>query len=479
LVLGACSGELAPSSSSQDLHYSQLEVQENNPRLELSVQNVYGGTDKLEGRVDSEGQVVFQGDMIIGFKANLETQAAGVRSRKWPNNTVPFTVNRTIMPPEQQDQIDRAVRYFNDNTNLNWVEVFENEGQNDPNDEDPHALYGNFLEIRYSGMGVCNSFVGMIEGTIAGSPQGGQPLNFAKWCGYRGILHEMGHVIGLHHEHVRRDRDDYINLNCGYLACWDPAWAIKQEAEPFGSYDYYSIMHYSAYVDTDRDGAIDAGDLQVLYPLKPGIEAMRIGQEEKLSGEDIRAINELYSEAVEPTSPEDPPEPEDPTDPDDPNPDDPEGPPESNSFRSSLKAHHSDLCLDVPGWLIDHDTQLMQWDCHLRNNQIFDFEKIAGTDNIYTIRSSASTKCLTIKEMSHIDGAKLIQAECTGAPNQEFRLRVKPVGYFQVVANHSNKCISVTDANTRNGGKLSQQYCYWRENDIANQVFYISMPTSH
>ena len=118
----------------------------------------------------------------------------------------------------------------------------------------------------------------MIDGTIAEAPQGGQPLNFSDWCGYRGILHEMGHVAGLHHEHLRNDRDDYINLHCGYLNCADPAWTIRQEAEAFGPYDYYSIMHYSAYIDDNDDGVIDASDLQVIYPLKPNVDALRIGQ---------------------------------------------------------------------------------------------------------------------------------------------------------------------------------------------------------
>ena len=160
---------------------------------------------------------------------------------------------------------------------------------------------------------------------------------------------------------------------------------------------------------------------------------------------------------------------------DPPEPDEPGETPEG-SFRSSIKAHHSNLCIDVPGWRIQDDVQLIQWDCHLRDNQIFDFEPVDGLENVYTISSIVSGKCLDVEAKGHDNGVPVRQATCTGAKNQQFELRAKPSGYYQIAARHSQKCINVAEANPDNGAKLEQWYCYWAETDIANQVFYIDVP---
>src|SRR5690606_37086856 len=63
------------------------------------------------------------------------------------------------------------------------------------------------------------------------------------------LLHELGHVIGFHHEHQRPDRDLYITID---LEC-QPALFVLQftyhEPDTFNyknyPYDLHSIMHYT------------------------------------------------------------------------------------------------------------------------------------------------------------------------------------------------------------------------------------------
>jgi hypothetical protein len=79
------------------------------------------------------------------------------------------------------------------------------------------------------------------------------------------LLHELGHVLGLLHEHQRRDRDLYIRIPQGFLdkaggrlqdyAAYDD-WPPQGEALP---YDYASIMHYSSNVDGNGMVRLDTG----------------------------------------------------------------------------------------------------------------------------------------------------------------------------------------------------------------------------
>jgi len=75
--------------------------------------------------------------------------------------------------------------------------------------------------------------------------------------------HELGHVLGFHHEHARWDRDAFVtihyeNIKPGRSGDYD--WIAKTNWLVSGTpYDYYSIMHYrvcwaSACESQCRDG---------------------------------------------------------------------------------------------------------------------------------------------------------------------------------------------------------------------------------
>ena len=58
------------------------------------------------------------------------------------------------------------------------------------------------------------------------------------------LLHELGHVLGLLHEHMRPNRDDYVtvkapNANVNFMK------ADYADFDDFGiTYDFNSVMHY-------------------------------------------------------------------------------------------------------------------------------------------------------------------------------------------------------------------------------------------
>ena len=73
-------------------------------------------------------------------------------------------------------------------------------------------------------------------------------LNLMNYIDNSTILHELGHLIGLHHEHQREDRDTYIKINWeNILDSYVYNFVIvKHDLIPENKfkYDYDSIMHY-------------------------------------------------------------------------------------------------------------------------------------------------------------------------------------------------------------------------------------------
>ena len=104
------------------------------------------------------------------------------------------------------------------------------------------------------------------------------------WCyRYRGsILHETLHALGFVHEHMRYDRDKYINVGSSDSA--NCAAFREGSLDVSGTaYDLDSILHYP--VGTGCKISLKNPEK---YPGK------KIGQRERLSKLDIKEINTIY-----------------------------------------------------------------------------------------------------------------------------------------------------------------------------------------
>ena len=70
------------------------------------------------------------------------------------------------------------------------------------------------------------------------------------------VAHEIGHAIGLYHEQMRHDRDEYVTVNRNNMKDTYEAWKnfkvmTKDQYQDFSKpYDYLSIMHYGKLVST-------------------------------------------------------------------------------------------------------------------------------------------------------------------------------------------------------------------------------------
>ena len=75
-------------------------------------------------------------------------------------------------------------------------------------------------------------------------------MNFTNYANNRTFRHELGHNLGLYHEHQRRDRDNYITYYPNNVIPGAKSQFTKMTA---GSYNYYgstfdfnSIMLYAS-----------------------------------------------------------------------------------------------------------------------------------------------------------------------------------------------------------------------------------------
>ncbi|XP_023210903.1 bone morphogenetic protein 1-like isoform X2 [Centruroides sculpturatus] len=101
------------------------------------------------------------------------------------------------------------------------------------------------------------------------------------------ILHEMAHTMGFYHEQSRPDRDNFIKVlyeNIEEKRKYQFRKISSDEADTLGfSYDFNSIMHYSSFTSSGKEG---------MKALNKSISLKKPNK--KLSKTDIAAANKLY-----------------------------------------------------------------------------------------------------------------------------------------------------------------------------------------
>ena len=73
----------------------------------------------------------------------------------------------------------------------------------------------------------CNSYIGYLG-------QAGQVINLGDACSTGNAIHEIGHAVGLYHEHTREDRNtkviiNYANITTGMSSNFDQAIATSDD----------------------------------------------------------------------------------------------------------------------------------------------------------------------------------------------------------------------------------------------------------
>jgi Astacin (Peptidase family M12A) len=187
----------------------------------------------------------------------------------WPERTIPYAVDPAFRAP---DRLAQAVAHWNARTSIRFV---------------PRKRERDYLLVtRVAGAAVCD----------VGRRGGEQKLALGDGCTVGAIIHELGHTIGLWHEHCRLDRDQWVTVDftnvqddCADNFRQDFLCGAETPTRDIGAYDYGSIMHYPAdafQIDPDFP------TLTALRPLPAGVE---MGQRRALSAGDIASVEALYA----------------------------------------------------------------------------------------------------------------------------------------------------------------------------------------
>ncbi|MGE8556814.1 MAG: M12 family metallopeptidase [Chryseobacterium jejuense] len=140
-----------------------------------------------------DGLNFFQGDIVLSDQQLAEGGAAnkgGASLYKWPSGKIYYTIAGN-MGSININKINSAVSEYNNKTNTQWI---------------PRTNQSNYVEFIF---GSSNGSDGWAH---IGYQGGKQTISLDQYISVGSVIHEMGHTVGLYHEHARQDRDQYVSI---------------------------------------------------------------------------------------------------------------------------------------------------------------------------------------------------------------------------------------------------------------------------
>lgn len=201
------------------------------------------------------GDMMFSEKQFLEF-GNLNNKTVGIASSnyKWPNFTIKYSISSAVRNQSLILQAMSDIESQFDCINFERVNCgnsmsrfpISSTGSGTDNCENEDYIYFRPVPGNTS-----SSYVGRIGGQ--------QALLVAEKATKGAIIHEIGHALGLYHEHMRYDRDDYLiyhpeNVKEGQEGQFNLLSSFGTTV--VGDLDFNSIMLYSSFTESNGNGPV-------------------------------------------------------------------------------------------------------------------------------------------------------------------------------------------------------------------------------
>jgi hypothetical protein len=196
---------------------------------------------------------------------------------QWLNGQIPYQIDSDFSGDEKR-KIKRAIRRWDEP--LNCIEFYEYWPERGDMGHTDYIFFEKTDEqIACSQIG-CRGI-------------GKQIVKFPGYIEGWKISHEVGHVLGLWHEHSRKDRNQHIDIlwNNMYVGRRNINYSHKRFWDDYGEYDYRSIMHYHEYEHSKNPGVLKT-IIATDEPTK-NQRLLRKGRR-RISDNDFAAVEAIY-----------------------------------------------------------------------------------------------------------------------------------------------------------------------------------------
>ena len=208
--------------------------------------------------------------LIISFSLAITACSYDDNISPWKDGKVPFYLTGDFSD-EDREVLYEAMETWESAANVRFIEVTADEGAYE-------IIRINNTKSWASSIGENNTYKYMYFGEDRNK------------LGH--LLHELGHCLGLTHEHQRPDRNKFIKINWEHIqSSFEHNFKIIDNpliSEEDYKYDCNSIMHYNV-MGFSNDGE------KTIQPKSGGCgEDSNMGQRDYLSYSDIKKIQSIY-----------------------------------------------------------------------------------------------------------------------------------------------------------------------------------------